>query len=504
MKNMLRNFRAFLYLLITIFFVGCGGGSPTSKKPPSPTNVVILSTSTANNLIFQMPLTINSLSLVNQNGQIVSLLRSSYPEFIHVNGNPEPLATVSIPQGVYIQAFVDSNEGGVSCIALNASGQLSYNFYGDNGISLPVSVQFPQPITITGSDATLLLNLIVSQSFRPPSTGCSSSSSSSSNYSITPNFQLTAYNPPAQISSSGGSHLAGMEGIVSDVQPSASNFTVQSVDGNNYGNGSPAGAMNAASGPSWTFVTDSNTAFQGIPGISAVVANMAVDVDAAIQPDGSLLATRVAVYDTDIANTSLWYGDIAKVSNAVNASIQGSSTGFYPAVSLSIGPMLANAFVFASYAGSAYSISGQMQNISELPFHAEFSSANMIAGQQVAITMHETGFPQANILPAAGSITLIPQTLNGTVSAIGSDGGFTTYTITLAPYDLFPALAVQSGQTTLLTNPSQVVVYADSNTQMLNTNPIAVGNVVRFYGLVFNDNGTLRMDCAEVLDGVPE
>jgi hypothetical protein len=48
------------------------------------------------------------------------------------------------------------------------------------------------------------------------------------------------------------------------------------------------------------------------------------------------------------------------------------------------------------------------------------------------------------------------------------------------------------------------VVYADSNTQQLNTNPVAVGSVVRFYGLVFNDNGTLRMDCAQINDGVPE
>ncbi len=48
------------------------------------------------------------------------------------------------------------------------------------------------------------------------------------------------------------------------------------------------------------------------------------------------------------------------------------------------------------------------------------------------------------------------------------------------------------------------MVYADSNTQMLNTSPITVGSVVRFYGLVFNDNGTLRMDCAEINDGVPE
>jgi len=31
---------------------------------------------------------------------------------------------------------------------------------------------------------------------------------------------------------------------------------------------------------------------------------------------------------------------------------------------------------------------------------------------------------------------------------------------------------------------------------------LAPGSTLRFYGLVFNDNGTLRMDCAQVNDGV--
>jgi hypothetical protein len=48
------------------------------------------------------------------------------------------------------------------------------------------------------------------------------------------------------------------------------------------------------------------------------------------------------------------------------------------------------------------------------------------------------------------------------------------------------------------------VVYVDSNTQLLNSEPIAVGSPLRFNGLVFNDNGTLRMDCAQVSDGVTE
>jgi hypothetical protein len=37
---------------------------------------------------------------------------------------------------------------------------------------------------------------------------------------------------------------------------------------------------------------------------------------------------------------------------------------------------------------------------------------------------------------------------------------------------------------------------------MLNTNPLAVGSTLRFYGLVFNDNGTLKMDCTQITDGV--
>ena len=91
---------------------------------------------------------------------------------------------------------------------------------------------------------------------------------------------------------------------------------------------------------------------------------------------------------------------------------------------------------------------------------------------------------------------------DATVTGSATSGNFTDYTVTLAPYDLFPALAVQQGQTTLLNNPSQVEVYVDSNTQMLNTQPLAAGGTLRFYGLVFNDNGTLRMDCAQVSDGV--
>jgi hypothetical protein len=113
-------------------------------------------------------------------------------------------------------------------------------------------------------------------------------------------------------------------------------------------------------------------------------------------------------------------------------------------------------------------------------------------------------FPGLPTLLQPATVTLLPQTIDATVNSIGTDGNFTTYTVTLAPYDLFPILANQTDQTTALTTPNTVTVYADSATQTLSTGPIAAGQVLRFYGLVFNDNGTLRMDCSQISTGVPE
>jgi hypothetical protein len=69
---------------------------------------------------------------------------------------------------------------------------------------------------------------------------------------------------------------------------------------------------------------------------------------------------------------------------------------------------------------------------------------------------------------------------------------------------LFPDLAVQAGQTTVLTSPGIVEVYVDSSTQLLNTAPLALGSLLRFNGVLFNNIGTLRLDCGEVNDGTAE
>jgi hypothetical protein len=98
----------------------------------------------------------------------------------------------------------------------------------------------------------------------------------------------------------------------------------------------------------------------------------------------------------------------------------------------------------------------------------------------------------------------MPQTIDGTVSSISNSGHFLIYTVALATYDLFPTLVGQTGLSYTLTNPGLVTVYVDSSAQLLNSSPITLGSVLRFHGLMFNDKGTLRMDCNQIKDGVPE
>jgi hypothetical protein len=70
--------------------------------------------------------------------------------------------------------------------------------------------------------------------------------------------------------------------------------------------------------------------------------------------------------------------------------------------------------------------------------------------------------------------------------------------------ELLSSLATQPGQTTLLTSPGTIEVYVDTNTVMLTPSAPAPGDTLRFYGLVFNDHGTLRLDCARISPGVTE
>lgn len=480
-------------MLFLAFATGCGGGSSqsTGTTTNSSTVVTVLTSSTANDQLSRFNVTLNSLTLTTQSGKTATLVNTPlYAEFIHVNGTMEPLAVASIPQDVYTSATASFGPTSFTCQTLAPDGGTDTSIFAYETIpSSDVTMTLPSPITITGAGMGLLLDMLVSQSVTYPS-NCYTTGIEP--YSITPSFSVSPVDFSGQSASLGSEKLNGLQGIVASIK--GNSYFVTSADGSNYGGVNRSSSVDPADGPVWQIAFNSATTFQGIAGSSQLALGMAVNFDGTIQPDGTLLATRIAAPDTSATDTSLWNGPLVKVNNDEPvASVLAR---------LQVGPVLAGNSVQVNFGNSTFSILGGLANLANLPFQGRFGAANMIAGQNVEVTFHATGGDGGDL--SASAIALAPQTINGTVTGISSGGGFTVYTVTLAPYDLFPTLAIQQGQTTLLQKPDTVVVYADSSAMIFSSTPVAVGSVLRFYGLVFNDNGTLRMDCAQINDGVAE
>jgi len=478
------SFLITLTLLLGIgISTGCGATAPTSPEPGGNTSVTVLLSSTANDQVTMFDVGFQTLTLTSPSGKNVTLLSSQQPaEFVHLNGGIEPLTTVNVPQGVYSSAKVTISRAVFVCLSQVPGGGLGIANY--SIVNLGPAVNLPSPITVTGSSIALRLDMQVSSSAIFSSCW---TTPSFQGFSMNPTFNLTGLAVSNSPPNSGEGNVRGLVASVVSVGTTPSNLTLM-IAGGSFGTRTLSASSNSA------------TVFQGVSGISALSPGMFLNVDGAIQSDGSLLATRIEVEDSSAINDSS--GPVMFVDNVVPAlqlygrtelgtlltDISGQSGIYLDTPNFGLN-------------GPVFQISGRFTNLQNLPFVPSFNASNIVAGQNVDIT--SGNFSLRGGIPAvANTITLVPQTVNGTVMSSQQSGSFVDYTVALAPYDLFPTLAVQQGQTTLLNNPSQVEVYIDSNTQQLNTQALAPGDTLRFYGLVFNDNGTLRMDCAQVNDGV--
>ena len=479
------SFLITLTLLLGIgITTGCGssGTTPTPPQFSGNTSVTVLLSSTANDQVTGFDLAFQTLTLTNQSGKTVTLLSSQQPaEFMHLNGGVEPLMTVSVPQGIYTSATATLGGAVFVCLAQPLGGGLGIAHY--SIINQGPTVNLASPITVTGSSMALLLNMQVSSSAvlptcwtTPPFEG----------FSMTPTFNLTPLNLPTSPTNSGNGKISGLVATVASVGTTPSNLTL-TIAGGTLGTRTLPARSNRA------------TVFQGVSGASALSPGMFLNVDGATQSDGSLLATRIAVEDSSAINDSS--GPVMFVDNVVPALMLYGRTELGSLLTINGQSGIYFDTPNFDFSKAAFNISGQLTNLQKLPFVPSFNASNVVAGQSVDMTSGNFSLVGGTGTPA-NTITLVPQTIHGTVVASQQSGSFVDYTVSLASYDLFPTLAVQQGQTTLLNNPSQVEVYVDSSTQTLNTQALAVGSTLRFDGLVFNDNGTLRMDCAQVNDGV--
>lgn len=472
-------------LLLTVSLVGfntaCGGGGSSGPPPLSGvTQVTVAMSSTANDQLSDFDMVLNSLTLTSQSGKTVTLFSTPQGfEFTHLNGQLAPGFTVTVPQDIYASATATVGAAEFACVNYVPDYGLTsaYYAYGYTPNS-DVTVNLASPMTITGSNMGLAINLQVLQSATLPS-NCWDQGAV---WSINPTFDLSPFALSSQPTNSENGKVLALDGEIAAISGNKFTLAVTEAD---------------ATADNVTVSTGNDTVYQGIGSFSALTVGTFVDMDGALQSDTSVSATRIAVEYPSAIDVVI--GPITSVAASELAlSIMGrDQQGSDFSDSYLIGGQ------FFSFDSAIFQISGQLTNLQSLPFVPSFTGSNMVAGQNVYLSSPALS-DSSNPYTELDAITLIPQTINGTVTGSSVSGSFTDYSVSLAPYSLFPNLAVQPGQTTLLNNPSDVEVYVDSSTQLLNSQPLGEGGSFRFYGLVFNDNGTLRMDCAQVNDGVAE
>lgn len=451
--------------------IGCGSGMQSSSTTQfsGTTEVIVQAASASNGHFSSFVIPFQSITLTSNTGENVTLLDTPQTtEFSHLNGNPAVLAKATVPQGIYTSGAVTFSNPSFTYILPTSTGALGTNT-DEDGRPTQAALKLAAPITITGQAIGLLLELDEAQSVT-----CTCTGSVPETFSIAPVLNLSATTIAAQPTNFRNGKLTGISGRIKSVDSAASNLSLTASNSASRGNN-----------PDLSLDVNTVTVYQGIGGVTSLSTNMFVNVDAALQPDGSLLATRVEVRDPAALNTMI--GPVISMSTIVpeltDFGWQEQGDDLTP------NPIIFNEYNFG---GAVFQTSGELTLPANLPFTPIFSGTNIVNGQNIAVSLGQDIFVPGGV--AVTTVTLMPQTMNGTIIGISTNGAFTVYQLALPSYDL---ISVANGANT-------VTVYVGSNTQMLAASPVAVGSVVRFNGLLFNDSGSLRMVAGRVDDGTAE
>ena len=454
-------------------------GSVTSQTNVS---VPVLITDAPSDQLLSFSLTINSINLIDSKGNSVSILSTPTTiEICHLNGIQAPLVTANIPSGTYTSGVITFSNPQITYInssgaAVTVTPTLATNSYTDT-FTVPGGTN--PGITIGSSSGALLFDLIASQSV----------TISGTTVTVSPVFNVTPV-PPASALPPQSQNGTGMQQMGTVVSVSGATLVLQ-----------------PGSGPNITLTTNSSTLLQGFSALSQLTAGELVQVDFTVQPPActsqtvpptlcppTLLATRIQLAPpaaTGQPPINLLSGPVTSVS----------SGSFKMAVMQVLGPTVMPTAVASSIftindSSATFATAPQFVSMTSPPFVPSFTAANLTAGQTVSVVASSVSGNTAT----ASTVTLMPQTLGGTVTAIATVGSWTRYTLTLASGSAFATLS----------GASTVTVYTNANTAppppSATAAPpaIAVGSTVRFNGMVFNTGGgTFAMIAGCSPDGPP-
>ena len=290
MQAILSRISSILPLLImAVLLGGCGGSNMSVPPTPGSTNVAVLMTGTANDKLLNFEMQIKSVTLTSASGNSVTLLSRSlggrvtgFTEFMHLDGAFEPLAIASVPEGTYTSATVEVGTCQFTLFFVDPStkGPHTSTFqdalcnHGTGNTTIKVAA----PIVISGPVMALSFNLQVSQSYTVDL--------SNNTFTVSPLLTVTPIAVSAQPTNDQNGKVTGIDAVIASVNASGNSFMAQTT-----------------SGMVLSLSSNGDTQFQGATGLPSLTPGMPVNLDAAIQSTGSLLATRVEV-DNASANTA--------------------------------------------------------------------------------------------------------------------------------------------------------------------------------------------------------
>jgi hypothetical protein len=466
-----------------LLIAGCAS-SPAPSPTPTPgptgnTRATLLITATNNAKIAVFKFNIQSVTLVSATGTLVPILTA--PQLVELgslNGVAHPLVTANISQGTYTAVKLTYSPS--TFVVIDRSGGPNTIDAGNYNITTPQSQPAPAeltlttPLTVTGSAMGLLLDLNIPKSttYTPYLDGSPALAPGGGQVTFNPVFSFSGITP------------AATPGTLQDGK-------VEDIHGQVTGESGNLLTITSNTGATFNFTTSSSSTIFAGPSISALFPSSFVDIDATLQPDGSMLATNVQTeaqtQKYDIVGQILQYP--LSVSPLIVQNVGSEQQG----------PNLPNGTGFIGSNNAEFASSAQFEIAWPtgtppvgLPFTPTLN-ANLIVPGQNLVTPVDSLEETNDIVPTTSLVTLEPQTINATVVAVSTANGQTSYQVNLAPDDLI----------TLFGPGQQVVVHTTAATHNIATLPLTSGSIARFRGLLFNDGGTLRMVATTIEDGVP-
>ena len=454
---------ACLAFFLTSMLTACGGGNSSTSgtgsnpTPTAKTPVQVNMGDSPADWMLAFSMNITSMSLTGSNGSATVVSSSTPMEMMHLMGSMQPLAMVSAPQGTYTGAAITIGSATVMYMDPTTKAAVQATIPGP----MTANVTFSSPITVGSTPMAMGFDLDLASSV---------TASSGGNLSMNPVFHVSS----------------GMQGSGNALDPTNGGIqqmmgTVSSVSGSSFTMTSMQAAQN------FTFATNSSTVFDGTS-MSSMSGGMLAIVDATMQPDGSMLATKVQSMMG--SGGAMGGGIITAVTGQPPTSLtmvmqNGAGTGM-------MSSYFAAGVTIDLNGSTTYQIDEDNMDMSSLPFTPVFDASHVYVGQSVMPIssggMMSGGGGMMGGSSMAGTMTasnleLEPQGLSGTVATTITSGATTSFALTLPSDSAF----------TTLTGATTVTVYQQTGTTIAGGSSIASGSTMHAFGLLFFDGGQWKM-----------